>query len=337
MKMPYGNVALLSVVLLSTLALTQPIYAAGDPMDKAMTPLIERLKSRDAAERSAAVGELQALRSAVAFQLADTVMSANQGLLPETAKTSALYLIGELRLAQCFSVARGEKDWQPSSWAATSDKEFAKIQPGKVAYEGSLTQDGVQLRQSAASASLSSCPPLAAAVRDIKSSDFTTVDEAEDLILRWYDVVCKGMLSALGAGEGTLYSDDVRASAAFMLGEFRYRKAVSKLAEHITLTDENRVSAGFPAVLEVSNADPSRPCQTALIKIGILSNAVIDRIAGGYVPDDGIRLAAEAALRMEPEKAREWYKKRLLEAQNPSYSRGPDAAARLESVADVFR
>lgn len=326
----------LCLAWLIVLAASSEAQAAGDPMDAAIAPLVERIKSRDAAERSGAVAELQSLRSGVAAELLETVSSANQGLVPETAKTSALYLIGTLRLAECLSVARGEKDWQPSSWAATSDKEFAKIQPGKVAYEGAIAQEGVQLTQSGASASLSSCPALASALRKIRSSDFATVDEAEDLILRWYNVVCDGMLSALAAGKGDLYSDDVRATAAFILGEFRSLKALSKLAEYITLTDENRASAGYPAVLEVSGADPSRPCQTALIKIGG-ANAVIDRIAGGYVPDDGIRLAAEAAVRMQPEKAREWYEKRLREAQNPSYSRGPAAAARLESVADIFR
>lgn len=323
------------LAFLILLAASREARAAGDPMDVAMAPVIERLKSRDAAERSAAVGEFQALRSGVALDLLNVISSANQGLVPETAKTSALYLIGTLRLAECAAVAESEKDWRDNTY--WSGENFYRLLAGKTAFEGSRLPQAVQANEGARGGDLSSCPPLAAAVRDIRSSDFATVDEAEDLILRWYRVVCDGMLSALASGKGDLYSDGVRASAAFILGEFRCRKALSKLAEHITLADENRVSTGYTAVLEVSGADPARPCQTALIKIGGGANAVIDRIAGGYVPEDGIRLAAEAAVRMQPEKAREWYEKRLREAQNPSYNRGPDAAARLESVADIFR
>lgn len=240
------------------------VYAA-DAVDLEMAPVIERTKSRDAAERQTAVTELIGMRETVCDELRAIVSDANEARASDEAKASALFLMGKLRLAQCVDILEKEREWK---WAPdrgiSSDNDvyrywMGKGQPALMYGSRANLRGPVSLAAARPRTALSACPSLLRALRELRSEDAWTARKAEDAVLKFYDVVGRSMYGVIKRRSVELYGDDVKITAIFLLGEFRSVHGSDGLEENIDMKDEKDQCAAYPATLTVQTPDRLYP------------------------------------------------------------------------------
>jgi len=261
----------ISTCILLTLV-TVGAAQATDPIDKEMFPLLEKVRSPNDVERRQAVRELLVLREAVSDALKNIVTDANKGIAPSRAKAGSMFLMGELGLVQCKELLERERDWtwKPPGVYSFSDSDRLNSMVGKPA-ESALNRATftanlalVELREKG---SLSGYPNLSQALAGVRSTEDAFCYGPEDSILRWYEVVCRSMRSVLEPSRQNVYANEIKATAAYVLGEFRAQYG-QMLLWNIDLEDEKGVCGQYYKTLAVQTSEPEYPCVVAMIKLG---------------------------------------------------------------------
>ncbi len=263
----------ISTCILLTLVTVCAVQAT-DPIDKEMFPLLEKVKSSNQVERQQAVRELLTLREAVNNGLKNIVIDANNGIAPSRSKAGSMFLMGELGLVQCKQLLDRERDWtwKPPGVHSLSDGDRLSLMLGKPA-ESALHRAAfaanlalLELREKG---SLSRYPNLSQALSGLRSTEESLCRSAEDSLLRWYDVVCRSMHSVLKPSRKNVYPNEIKATAAYVMGEFRAPSRYGQmLLWNIDLEDEKAVCSQYYKTLAVQTSEPQYPCVVAMIKLG---------------------------------------------------------------------
>ncbi|HUT28543.1 MAG TPA: hypothetical protein VMX13_02035 [Sedimentisphaerales bacterium] len=246
---------------------------AADPIDTEMFPLLEKARSANQADRQEAVRELLALREGVSDELTKIVIDANNGQAETRSKAGALFLMGELGLMQCKDLLDREKDWiwkpPPGVYAFGSGSRLNALwgQTAKMALHRVSLAGNVTLVETRQRTLLEKYPNVAQAIAQLRSTDDSLVQEAEDSVLRWYDVVCRSMYSVLKPSREAVYSNEVKATAAYLLGEYRAWYG-QMLLWNIDLKDQNDVCGQYAQTLIAQAPEPQYPCAVAMVKLG---------------------------------------------------------------------
>ncbi|MCD6405237.1 MAG: hypothetical protein J7M19_05390 [Planctomycetes bacterium] len=348
------------VTVLAVLVLCAGVAPAADEIDAEMLPVVDKVKSRDAAERDAAVVELVGLREAISDALKAIVADANAGHAPDVSKADALYLMTRLRLVQCIDVVNREKDWTFKLRYKVhfkTSREFELFQSGRdhdwpVAIFCARDtwrplRGGARVVPVTVKADLSKYPVLQGALSRLRSGDWQEVLKADKAVRRWYQVVCRSMNSVINRVPESPYSDDVKIAAAYLVGEFRMY-AGGYLSENIDIKDELGLCANYPSAIAVDldSADSMYPCAVGLVKVGCLvhissSLSAISRSRDGYneISTEGCRRLARVLMVVNPEAVKAEYQPKLAGARSIA-GKSPSAAkhlSALESVADIIR
>lgn len=245
-------------------------------LEKEVFGVLEKVKSRDAAEREAGVREILAVREAVSDALKTMVRDGNAEGASEAAeaiKAGALLLMGEMGLLQCREVLEAEKDWVCTSrWGGgarimtrSSMLEVGRREPGKWGLERAGFADNVVFKAGPAPANLSEYPALNEALTSLRGNREGGFRGGWNRINLWNRALRDGLELVVWKQRPQLYSDEVRMTAAYVLGEIRSR-TTGALRDAIGLKDENDICAGYPATLDVQVSDSAYPCAVALAK-----------------------------------------------------------------------
>ncbi|HUT28544.1 MAG TPA: hypothetical protein VMX13_02040 [Sedimentisphaerales bacterium] len=245
---------------------------AADPIDTEMFPLLEKARSAKQTDRQGAVRELLALREAVSDELTKIVIDANNGTAESGAKASAIFLMGELGLIQCKHLLEREIDW---TWKAAWEEDMRERhrmrnlsgQTAKMALHRVSLARNVAMVAPRPKTSLAEYPQLSTVLADLRSPQRQVRRKGEDGVLRWYDVVCRAMKSVLDPSREAVYSNEVKATAAYVLGEYRSRAGYMLLV-NIDLKDEKAVCSQYAQTLIAQAPEPQYPCAVAMVKLG---------------------------------------------------------------------
>ena|GEM_PF-3303937 len=337
------------------LAVTAAVAHAASEIDMETTPLIERAKSADATVRREAVVELVGLREVVQQRLKDVVSDANRGVIPESAKATSIYLMGTLRLPGCGAIVDAEKDWNsaPNLWIGESKRMKLLTGTGKLGFlYGNLAvparksvdcPESVRLVEGSFSVDLEKYPVISSALTALKSQDPEERFEGMKTIYTWHRIVTHGMSNVFDSMFDDVYSDEVRMTAAYVLGEFR-GTSDHLLLRHIDLKDEKGLLAGYPRTLEVDIPDTDYPCAVAVVKIsgweGPLNciNACTNGIIGKEMQQESRDRIARVMMAISPERARQEYRKQLdsFGSSGKGSDRSEDHLRRLKSVESII-
>jgi tetratricopeptide (TPR) repeat protein len=247
-----------------------------DPIDSEMFPIIELAKSPNQPERVQAVQKLLAIREAVSDNLAGMVVNAGSSQAEQGAKASAIFLIGELGLVQQKKLLEAEKDWKwspPQEVIMHFNINERRRMPSLIgksavsALNRACFANGVSLIDKRKKTSLDNYPHLNDALVNLHAADRKVRRKSEDTILRWYDVVCRGFYSVLKPSRENLYSNEIKVTAAYLLGEYRSWHG-QILLWNIDLKDEEAVCGQYYKTLAVQTSEPQYPCVVAMIKLG---------------------------------------------------------------------
>jgi len=287
-------------------------------VEKEVTPLIEKVKSADAATRTQGVRELVGLREAIGDELKQIVGEVNQGGLSPRSKASAMYLMGKLGLVQCKDLLEAEKNW---SWKPPEGVVVFGSEPSGTWYAipgSSLSWlelgDNVSLREQRPKAEISNYPVLAKALSDLRSPDKSVLGPAEDKVIVWNSCVSHAVYRLLGSHLKGVYPADVGITAIYLLGEFR-GCLLTDLLERISLKDTEGICAGYPGALEVTTDLADHPAVVALVKIGRRAqmSQIIDRISRKETPQADRELLARTISAIDKKRAAETYLRRVSE------------------------
>jgi len=219
------------------------------------------------------VRTLLGLREQIAMRLRHTVRTGTPA-----GKASALFLMGELGLVQCKDILRMEKDWQwepdPETvlWMNMHERRRKSSllgTPAKAALDRAQFPEALTVVANRARTDIAAHLLLRAALEKLNSPKRQVCRQGEDIILKWYQTVCRAMDKPLRFSPDRAYSDDVKVTAAYLLGEFRAWSA-TPLLRNVDLPDKNNVSARLPGTLQAANptVDDRYPCVVALVKMG---------------------------------------------------------------------
>ena len=323
------------------------VASAVDGADLEMAPIIEQAKSTDPARREAAARTLLSIRESIAGSLVEIVADSNHGSAWSASKAAALYLMGELGVEQCRQTLEDEKDWEWDVQSvfrtvdAGSMSRVYKINAAKFALGRiGLLPEGTMLTGSGAPCNLADYPVLRGFLADLRSTDPAALEKAENGILRWYEIVCAGLGNVLVPRFETLYSDDVRVTAAYLLGEFRSFSG-SCLTRHIELKDEKGTLAGYPEAIRLQTTDSVYPCAVALLKCRGRQRiaASLKEIAGEHVSQQGRERLARLITLIDQSAAQSAYESYVTQLQTypQTVKDTPNKIRRLRSVAGILR
>lgn len=344
--MSYRNVA--GIAILLTLAL---VARGAEPIDTEACKLLEQVKSRDTAVRTAAVGELIGLRQAVSDSLRLLVSDGDHQVVPAIYKSHAIYLIGELGLVQCRDVLSAQKDWVPDYRDLTGTSlyitgRFVRGQLdfllGDVAHraEGRLAAGAnVTARPAVIPIDIAKYPVLASALNDLRLDNLDTRLSGQDVVKKWYDTVVDGLLSILSSLHAKTYPQEVRITAVYLLGEFR-PWAETDLLRAIGLEDRNGVCAAYPSSLQVTTTDTSYPCVVALLKCDrrVSISSGINALANKSLSLAARERIARTMMAIDPNEAKREYDNDVARVrQYPENTIDPAAvSSMLAEVAPIF-
>jgi hypothetical protein len=315
----------------------------GGRMASEMLPVLFRVKSADAAERQHAVTELMGIREAVSEALRGVVADANSGALSNDSKASALFLMGRLGLWQCKDILEAEKDWHwdtnPPPRTTSPGRRYYREKgptPGGTALFLAALGDNVTVKGGRQSADLSSYRFLGKALDDLRVDNPDTLREAEDALLEWYRVVGDGLVNIIESGEQPAHAPGVRATAIWLLGEYRVPR--SQLALEIEARDEDGVTSAYPAVLEVADIEPSHYVAHALVKCGrkVKASTYVHKLPSATLTGSGRELLAQALSLIDAEAAAKAYDECVSLVETSSGDRAGDLA-RLRSVEGIIK
>lgn len=349
-----------ALVIWAALVIPSLCSATDDPIDLEMAPLFEKVKAPIAAEREAAVRELLALREAVSDELKNIVNDAGQGKVGHGTKASVLSLMGRMKLAQCADVLERERAWR---WDWDADPEMERPRSIRVrtlrllnlqrpniferTYQAARCKDNMTLVADRPKGSLAAYPALARSLSGLRERNWKTRFDYEDAVVRWYEVVSRSMDSVLKPprpGSPDVYSNEVKATAAYVLGEYRIPRPFARI-KNIDLRDEKGVCDRYAQTLTVAVGEPDRPCVVSLVKSGFLGtiHSCLDEIAGhGELAQETRDRLARVILEIDPAKAREVLEAKVTEMEGDAplaitREERLKRAQRLRSVEPILR
>jgi len=244
---------------------------APEGVEKEVFDVLEKVKSRDASERTAGVRELMGVREAISERLRTIVTDANQRRASDAAKGSSLWLIGKLGLVQCRDVYEAERNWKwrpKGPFRSIRESRFFRPDTSRWNRRARVLKSGISVRSTGPTADLSAYPVLSNALADLAASeDDRSWYNPQVTIYRWNKAVVDGLQSILGVDVWwrDVYPDNVKITAAYLLGEFKPRK-IRQLLMNIDLKDEEGICANYPEVLKVETPEAEYPCAVALLK-----------------------------------------------------------------------
>ena len=305
------------LIAVAVLLASAGLASGADEIDAEMLPLVEQVKSSNPTTRAEAVNELVALRAAVSEKLRQIVRDADEGRVLDVAKASALYLMGELHLLDCRDTLEAHVDWQHKPIVRGPEDRskyraniasmvrstfFARGFAAESALGRIGKNDMATVESSVRRADLSAYPVLEGALNDYYILDLDRreeIQEAEECVLRWYEVVTRGMRSVLGTSpyyNSSLYDDEVKAAAVWLLGEYRDIHAGRQLALNIDLRDEAGVTGNFTGRIGTGTQVSSEyPVAVAILKIGSAVKRDLERFARSH---ERYKMSAEGAARL---------------------------------------
>lgn len=294
-----------------------------DPVDVQMQSVLANAKSRVLLNREASVRELIALRESISEGLLDIVTAANAGTANPGSKASALFLMGELGSVACKTILIQERNWR---WKPDLNEVLQVNAEGRRKFSLLGTSPALSALNRASfpeanfafltgrdERSLSAYPSLQKALTGLRSSERPVRRTAEDVILRWYEIVCRSMRSVLKPSRADLYSNDIKATAAYILGEYRTHSG-QMLLWNIDLKDENSVCARYTKTIDVRTSETAYPCVVALLKLG--PRADVDMCLGRIATMPALsqetrNRIARVVVAIDPVKAREMYDSKI--------------------------
>jgi len=331
--------------MLFTLAVTGIILAA-DPIDTEMFPLLEKARSAEQTDRQEAVRELLALRQTVSDELTNIVIDANNGNAEPRSKAGALFLMGELGLMQCKDLLEREKDWiwkpPPGVYAFGDGSRLSALwgHTSQMALHRASFASNVTLLETRKRTSLEKYPNLAEAIAQLRSTDDSHIQEAEDWALRWYDVVCRGMKSVLDPSREAVYSNEVKATAAYILGEYRAPSGY-KLVLNIDLKDEKGVCGEYAQTLIAQAPEPQYPCAVAMVKLGYradISSALSRIAAKSYLSQQTRDRIARVLVAIDKDETRKLYDAQIAGFESIPENQGtPEERQQWQSHLQLLR
>jgi hypothetical protein len=344
-----------AILLLPAFALAGTTHADGiaEAINKEMGPVLKKLKSVDPKERQAAVHTLLGIREAVSLRLMALVAKANQGNADAEAKAFAIALMGHWGLARCKDTLEAEKDWQLKvrtkeqfNWINEEGCHSQSIfgYPAQTALGRARSGTSVRVVRDRKAGDLAKFPILAEALVRLEAKDWDERIQDWQFLNRWYRAVCTDVGRTLSPSAKEPPPDDVKVTAAFILGEFRASSAFY-LLWNIDLVDRGKICANYPAALSVETPDAAYPCVVALLKVGRKHTAREYLGVLSTKPQFGQEkrnLIARTAIAVFGDDARKQYAEkvaglqRAVEAKTEPVDKWKKRLALLETVADIM-
>jgi hypothetical protein len=252
---------------------------AVSPIEQEFVALIEQAKSADAAKRAEAVEEIIALRGLVAESLLNTVAVAEVGQAEPGSIASAFFLMGALGLPEtkemlAANLDRELKDPDVHDWGPGSRPPQGPV-GGQVWRSAGFADTYALPSVPTTRTSLSKYPVLERALADLLSPERPVRHRAEDVVLEWYRMFVRSFTSVLRLRSriAGLYSEEVRITAAFILGELRANNVGPDdtqrvLIENAGLRDNTGTRDQFVESLVLKAGRSEYPCIDALLKMG---------------------------------------------------------------------
>ena len=268
MRILYVLVVIVMVVCCAGASTVEEEALALESMD-----LMDAIKLGTPETRAQAVATLVGLRDHIESVLVDAVTQANEGQAEAGIKGGAIYVLGKLGCVSGRDLLEAEEEF---FWAPGPPEGFhgggANISRyggvGIWALENAGFSDKVRVeRMQSPPVSLNDFPMLQTALVDMYSTDLRTREHAQNTLLLWDSMICKGLLSILDARHRDLYASDARIAAVFLLGEFRTTLAAEALLKSAGLTDPENIRSGFPQRLKPDSGTSDYPAIDAMRKI----------------------------------------------------------------------
>lgn len=281
--------------------------------------LLDGIVSADAQARRTAVVELMKVRALLSTGLQQIVADANRKECGEGSKASALFLMGELGLQECRDILQKEKDWEyrvPGRYGFGHYRRREDVLSWCLAIHAldrASFGDACRFVGYADTASPKDYPELAGALQGLRSTVRLDRRHAEDVILMWNRELATQLNRCLkGNRPSGKYPEDVRVTAAFLLGEWR---AFSQMLEwFVDLQDKKKITLKYPHSLDAKWIEPDLPCADALLKVGrrCSPRQVLGRIETWetLAPETRRRLA-RILMRVQPDRTRTEFQKEM--------------------------
>jgi hypothetical protein len=232
--------------------------------------LIEAAKADDAATRQKAVAELLNARAVIGSELGAAIRDVATDETTGGPKATALYLGGALGLPECYSGLQENSEWKwDDPEVREPDRRERQVSGavGRRAWYAAGFPDPLPftIRTTTTLDSIESYPVLEKALVSAREIPRASRRQAEVTILEWYKSVCEGLSTVLSVNEAGKHSNDVKITAAFVLGELRTRDP-SVLVENAGLHDSTGIAARYGEVMNLGDRASVYPCVDALLK-----------------------------------------------------------------------
>jgi len=237
--------------------------------------LTDAIASASPEARQRSVIALVGIRASLSESLQSIVEKTNEGTLGDGPKASALFLMGELGLAECEETLRKEKDWEFSpniEFLAIPGTPYGRRLEGMFPFpaRGALNRaafgDACEFSGYPYKTPLDQYPRLKKAVADLRSTDRIVRHRAEDIILLWNSELGFHLSEQLKSRREQR-PEPVRAAAAYLLGEWRSFHS-HMLLWFIDFEDSGGATATYRRSLSVPWDNRRQVCVEALLKVG---------------------------------------------------------------------